>query len=431
MLLAGIILAVVLATYLSALNLSLLSMSRAAVQRRLERRGRPAAADWLYQNTEQAILATALLRTFARMAIYIFVLALVLNLESEAMMTWPALIVGGCIAALIIWFTTIAVGTSVARHAGAAAISSSLSILRVLCWVSRPATHLGKVIDEIIKRLAGAHLRESEDDAEEELLQSIEDVQREGMLDIQSAEILENVVEFTNTEVSEVMTPRTEIEGIEVSETLEAIKAHIMKGGHSRIPVYEENLDRIVGVLYVKDLIPQLGMEPSNFALRPLLRQPIVVPETKPVRELLRDFQNSEVHMAIVIDEYGGTAGLVTIEDVLEEIVGEIRDEHEPVRVDEPVLNRLDDARAEVEGRYRIDELNAALLIEIPDTDDYDTVAGFVLSQLGRVPTVGEKFEAHDARFIVLAATPTQIQRVGIELLTLPAQRAVTEDANA
>jgi CBS domain containing-hemolysin-like protein len=187
--------------------------------------------------------------------------------------------------------------------------------------------------------------------------------------------------------------------------------------------VYEESLDRIVGVLYVKDLIPYLGSDSTDFELRPLLRPPIVVPETKPVRELLRDFQNSEVHMAIVIDEYGGTAGLVTIEDVLEEIVGEIRDEHEPTRVDAPELHRINDTRAEVEGRHRIDELNTALSIEIPDTDDYDTIAGFVLSQLGRVPIVGEKFEAHDVRFSVLAATPTQIQKVGLELLTSPRQR--------
>src|SRR6185295_2171372 len=105
---------------------------------------------------------------------------------------------------------------------------------------------------------------------------------------------LENVVEFTNTEVSEVMTPRIEIEGIQLSDDLDTIRAHIMKGGHSRIPVYEESLDQIAGVLYVKDLIPYLGTDPSNFHLKPLLRHPIVVPETKPVRELLRDFQNSE-----------------------------------------------------------------------------------------------------------------------------------------
>lgn len=430
MLLLGIILAVVIATYLSALNLSLLSMRRTAVQRRLEQRGNPTAADWLYENTEPAILATALLRTFARMAIYILVLAQILNLHREAMVTWPVLIAGGLIAAFIIWFTTIAIGTSVARHAGAAAIVTSLWILRGLCWLCTPAAHLGKVVDEIVRRLAGAHLRD-EDEAEEELLQSIEDVQREGMLDIQSAEILENVVEFTNTEVSEVMTPRTAIEGLELTDDLAVIKAHLMQGGHSRIPVYEESLDHIAGVLYVKDLIPYLGADPSAFKLRPLLRQPIVVPESKPVKELLTDFQKGEVHLAIVIDEYGGTAGLVTIEDVLEEIVGEIRDEHEPTKLDEPVLLRVDERHAEVEGRYRIDELNTTLSLEIPDSDDYDTIAGFVLTQLGCVPIVGESFEEHSVRFKVLAATPSQIQQVGIEWLEAPVQRAEAVAADA
>ncbi len=123
--------------------------------------------------------------------------------------------------------------------------------------------------------------------------------------------------------------------------------------------------------------------------------------------------------MAVVIDEYGGTAGLVTIEDVLEEIVGEIHDEHEP-NGEEPVLVTIDDRHAEADGRYHIDDLNEQLGLTLPEDDDFDTIAGFLLAQLGHVPRVGETFEAHDARFTALAATPTHVQRVGIELLASP-----------
>ncbi|MHC4710518.1 MAG: hemolysin family protein [Planctomycetota bacterium] len=232
--------------------------------------------------------------------------------------------------------------------------------------------------------------------------------------------MLENVVEFTSTDVAEIMTPRTDIDGIELTNDLAAIRTFISEVGHSRIPVYKENLDHVIGILYVKDLIPYLGQDANNFTLEALLRQPIIVPETKPVRELLADFQKSEVHMAIVIDEYGGTEGLVTIEDVLEEIVGEIRDEHEPAGEEEPSLVSIDATHAEVDGRYHIDDLNERLGLRIPEDDDFDTVGGFVLAQLGHVPSEGEMFESHDARFTALATAPTHVQRVAIELLRAP-----------
>jgi CBS domain containing-hemolysin-like protein len=409
------VVAVIIATYLSALNIALMSMSRAALEWRLEERGRPNAAAWLFEDPDAAVLATGLLRTFARMSIYVLVLAEWIGLQREATVTWTSLIGSGVVAAVVVWLTTIVLGSAIARHAGTAVIVASLGLLRVIIWICRPATRAGMMLDEMVRRLTGAHLRDPE--AGEELLQSIEDVQREGTLDLQSAEILENVVEFTNTEVSEVMTPRIEIEGLPYTNDLNEIRSHIMEGGHSRIPVYNGSLDHIAGILYVKDLIPFLGTDTTDFQLKPLLRQPIVVPESKPVRELLTYFQKAEVHMAIVIDEYGGTAGLVTIEDVLEEIVGDIRDEHEPSHDDEPVLQSFDEARAEVDGRFRIDDLNERLSLNIPDEEDYDTIAGFVLSRLGRIPAVGESFEAYGARFTVLAATPTHVQRVKLELL--------------
>ncbi len=127
--------------------------------------------------------------------------------------------------------------------------------------------------------------------------------------------------------------------------------------------------------------------------------------------------KSRHVHMAIVLDEYGGTAGVVTIEDVLEEIVGEIHDEHEPEGTEEPTLVTIDERRAEADGRYHIDDLNERLGLTLPEDDDFDTIGGFVLAQLGRVPDVGETFESHHARFTALAATPTHVQRVGVERL--------------
>lgn len=413
----ALLVAIALATYLSSLNLSLMGLSRAALQHRLTELGRPAEADWLYDQRDSAMLATALFRTLGRMTIYVLLVGLVIGLRDVASVTWLNLIVSGLIAAAIIWFTTIVLSTSIARHCGTSLIAANLPVLRIVTWLCRPLTGAGAMVDQVFRTMLGARGKHQ---AEAEFLQTIEDSHREGALDIQSAEILENVVEFTNTEVSQVMTPRTEIEGIEFTNDFGSIREFIRHAGHSRIPVYRGNVDNIIGILYLKDLIKYLGEDATDFKLAALLRQPIVVPETKPVRELLSVFQHSEVHMAIVIDEYGGTAGLVTIEDVLEEIVGNIRDEHEPAEVDGPIFKSIDETHAEVDGRFRIDELNEQLRLDLPEDGEFDTLAGFMLWQFGRVPAQGEAFESHNARFTALAATPTAVQRIGVELLRPP-----------
>jgi putative hemolysin len=419
------LLAVVLGAGLSTINLALAHLSRSTLERRLERKGRIGAADWLYEELDAAILATALLRTFARMAVYILTLAAIINLRTQATVTWWHLIGAGVIAAAVIWLTTIVIAQGLSRYLGAGIIASCLPIIRAITLALRPVTRAGGLIDTMMRHLAGPR---DLDEAEAELLQSIEETQREGALDVISAEILENVVEFTNTEVSQVMTPRPEIEGIEFTDDLRRIRAFIFTAGHSRIPVYRGSIDNIVGILYLKDLIRYLGADATNFSLQPLLRTPIVVPETKPVRQLLTDFQHSEVHLAIVIDEFGATAGLVTIEDVLEQIVGDIRDEHEPEHDVDPEFRALDEHHAEVDGRYRLHDLNAQMGLQLPEEGDYDTVAGFVLAHLGRVPKTGERFSVSNVRFTALAATPTHVKRLAIEVLPREAEARNTDD---
>lgn len=416
------LLAVLIATGLSTLNMSLLHLGRSSLERRLARTGRVGQADWLYEELDAAILATALLRTFARMGVYILTLAAVVNLRSEARVTWWHLILAGVIAAVIIWVTTIVIAQALSRHLGTVIVASCLPCIRAITLTLLPVTRAGGLIDKGIGRLVGPRGRA---EAEAELLESIEDTAREGALDVVSAEILENVVEFTNTEVSQVMTPRPEIEGIEFTDDLSRIRGFITTAGHSRIPVYRGNLDNIVGILYLKDLIPYLGTDATDFKLQPLLRNPIVVPETKPVRQLLSDFQRSEVHLAVVVDEFGSTAGLVTIEDVLEQIVGDIRDEHEPEHEVAAELKTIDERHAEVDGRYRVHELNTQMGLDLPEQGDYDTVAGFVVSHLGRVPATGERFEIGNVRFTALSSTPTQVRRLAIEVLPREAEMSV------
>ena len=327
------------------------------------------------------------------------------------------LIVAGVTAIPLMWGACSVLAAAIARWAGDGLLTHCLWAVRLTTIGSSVVAWIPAFIGEVVRRLSGAHLQQNgrTGEAEAELLRSIEAKQREGERAEGAATLLENGVDFSSTDVGEVMTPRTEIEGIQMTDDLTAIRAFILEAGHSRIPVFEEDLDHISVILYVKDLIPFLGESASRFALGPLLRRPIVVPETKPVADLLADFQQAEVHMAIVVDEYGGTAGLATIEDVLEEIVGEIYDEHEGDDDDEePELLETATATWEVDGRFHIDDFNEAVEATLPEDDEYDTIGGWFTARIGHVPAIGECLEEHDFIFTVRAAEPTHVTRLKV-----------------
>jgi CBS domain containing-hemolysin-like protein len=178
----------------------------------------------------------------------------------------------------------------------------------------------------------------------------------------------------------------------------------------------------VVGILYARDLIKLLGDPASKFNLRPLLRAPLFVPETKLLRDLLRDFTMQKIHIAIVADEYGGTSGLITIEDIFEELVGDISDEHEP---EEPaMLKRIDDQTVEADGRLSIEELNRVLGLNLPEEAGYETLGGFVSTTVGRIPESGASFEYEGTRYIVLNAEPQRVNRVRIEMAPQPVEKS-------
>ena len=321
---------IVLATWTSSLHLALQEPSRSEIEHRLARRVRKTGRsstdgmlEWIFRRRAEIAIEVALVRTILRVGVTV---CLVLAIVSGEPDVFEVLVAGG-VAILLLWFSTSVLSGAIAEYLGPGLVVSGLGLLRVMDVVLGPVARVAMLFNEVVRRLSGANLREHE--AEDRLRRSIEDSTLEGELDEVAAEMLENIVEFNSTEVGTVMTPRTDIEGLPLSNDLVSIREFIVAAGHSRIPVYGDSLDDILGILYVKDLVPFLGADAGEFKLERVLRQPIRVPETKPVKDLLRDFQRSEVHMAIVVDEYGGTSGLVTIEDVLEEIVGEIQDEHD------------------------------------------------------------------------------------------------------
>jgi putative hemolysin len=254
----------------------------------------------------------------------------------------------------------------------------------------------------------------------EELRLIVERGGEQGVLEAEEEQMINAVIELGQRRVHEVMVPRVSIAGLSVDATFEEAIDLIVGEGHSRIPVYEQSLDDILGILYAKDLLrylkPEAGPRPR---LTTLLRAPVLVPESMTIDDLLHELQRRKVHIAIVLDEYGGTAGLVTIEDLLEEIVGEIQDEYD---VEEPMLVRLSDDEARVDGRMDIDELLEAFEVEteLEDAEEYDTVGGLIYHRVGGVPAPGDRVEVDG---LTLTVETTDGRRVG-KILVVRTPRA-------
>jgi len=252
----------------------------------------------------------------------------------------------------------------------------------------------------------------------EELKMLVETGSAQGGIEHDEKEMIHGVIELAETKVHEVMVPRIGIRAVDVNDTIDEVLDLIVRAGHSRLPVYGENLDDIIGILYAKDLLPYLNANGSRLKeidLRKLVRPPVYVPETKAVDELLHEMQVTKRHMAIVVDEYGGTAGLITMEDVVEEIVGEIQDEYdreeslvEPLSNDGELSFRLD-------GKVSMDDLRD--LFGLPDDEEedeeaYDTVGGFIVHRVGRIPLPGATVRFRDVTLTVDAAEPRRVAKV-------------------
>jgi CBS domain containing-hemolysin-like protein len=289
---------------------------------------------------------------------------------------------------------------------------------RVVSFLLTPVVLGARFVSTVLHRLAGRIPEVPDEESfEDEIRTIVTEGHREGRLEEDAREMIEGVIELGDVTVSQIMVPRTDMVSVPLSLSWQELLQFVVQAEHTRIPVYDQNRDDIVGCLYAKDLLPELAKEPDQprGEWSSLLRAPYFVPETKPVDVLLQDFQRTHNHMALVLDEYGGVSGLVTLEDVLEEIVGEIVDEYDKELVDG--IRDLGDGVAEALARVHIDEINERLGTDLPEEGDYDTIGGFVFSGLGHVPVVGEELTTHNVRITVLDATRRRIERVRIEIL--------------
>ncbi len=415
--------ACVLVCYFSASHSVLKTFSRKRLSDLLEERGRSHQLAFVVDYLPRLLLVTGLMRSCLGLVVVLATLfALEARLGVSASETPWMYVAAFLIGATLLSVFAVAIPVSWAQHRGERMLAGSIPVLRLLATMLFPIVRLLSLFDPVVRRMSGADLEENEDDMAEQIIAAVEDHDDGDTVADDQKQMIEAVFELRDTDAGEIMTPRTDMQGIELSSSFTEVKNAVIEHGHSRVPVYRGNLDDIAGILYAKDLLQLLHdsgegvVEPSVFDLASLLREPFMIPESKKVLELLHEFRSTKVHMAIVLDEYGGTAGVITIEDILEEIVGDIQDEYEP-EDDEPTLEPLTDGSARVDARLYVHDLNDKLGLDLPEDEDYDTVGGFVFATLGHIPEPGEMFEAHGVKITVNAAERTKVLSVTVEKL--------------
>jgi putative hemolysin len=418
-----------LACLSGAVAYALRDFSRPKLEEILNARGRSHRLEPIIEHAGDFTLIAASVRL---LSILFMLAALTQVMGHSAWPGWAQVAAATSLSALLAIFFSVAVASSLAHYFAEgliARLDPYLHGLRAALW---PLLLISRAVDRTIFRVSPNYRQDptekAEQEVEEEILAVVEEGEKEGVVDESDRELIESAIQFRDTTAGQIMTPRPQIAALPVDATVDDALALIESSGHSRLPVFDPDLDHIVGVLYARDMLRHLSAAASGnavtFDLKQLVRPVLQFPESKTLKGLLQEFRLRQVHIAIVLDEFGGTAGLVTIEDILEELVGEITDEHEPSS--KPAVLKLSDDAWEIDASTRVEEVNSVIGLAIPEDAGYETLGGYVSSLLGHIPEKGEEFKTDQAAWKVLEAEPTRVVRVRITLTPLP-----TSDDNA
>ena len=322
------------------------------------------------------------------------------------------------IAFILITFLSIVFGELAPKNiAIQRSVRTALAVstpLRLFFVVFRPLIWVLNRVAGIILKMLGIKEFEGEAHHSSEELQLLLDQGKEtGALDSTEHELIQNVFDFNERVVKNIMVPRTKISGVEIDTTQDELMDILVSEGYSRIPVYEETIDKIVGIVHAKDILPLLARR-ASFELKDIIRKPYFVPETKKINDLMAELQQKRIQIAIVLDEFGGTAGMVTLEDIVEELVGEIQDEYDE---EKPIVEKVNDTEFIVNALAPIYDVNGHLPHDLPEDGDYDTVSGWLGDIFGKIPDVGEQKEANGYNITVLKKSDQNIESVKLELL--------------
>lgn len=262
----------------------------------------------------------------------------------------------------------------------------SIGVIKFISIIAAPFVKFLTISTNLISKLFGIKENEEEIVTEEDIKDMVDAGKEDGTIEEDEKELINNVFEFNDKVTSEIMRHRTEMFALDINDPIDELIDGVTKNGFSRVPIYEENIDNIKGLIYVKDLIKYMNKD-KKIKISELMKEPYFVSETKPINELFRELQMNKKQAAIVVDEYGGTAGFVTMEDILEELVGNIFDEYDKLEKD---YEKIDDNTYIVSGSLPIYEFEKLLEVEIPE-GDYDTISGYIIDELGRIPQNNEK----------------------------------------
>lgn len=318
------------------------------------------------------------------------------------------------IAAAGCWWGIWVIPWSISRVAAESVLFRFWPMLHLMLALFSPLQKLVLRFDTVMHRLAGRSdpTPESLETFAEEIQSVVDEGEREGILESHAGRMIQRVMELREADVRSVMTPRTDIVAIQASSSLEEARKELLEAGHSRVPVVDGNMDGIIGILYARDLLETLSANTAGKTLREIVRPPFYVPETTTINTLLDRMKEQRLHLAIVLDEYGGVTGLVTLEDILEEIVGDITDEFD--ESPEELYQVPDRNTLIVDARMHLDDLNQLFELNFPDDRDFDTIGGFIFSELGRIPRVGEVVNWERLRITVLEATDRKVVRLEV-----------------
>lgn len=301
-------------------------------------------------------------------------------------------------------------------------------ILLFTAKITRPAVKILSLSTNAVVRIFGFDPNADEEQVTEEEIRMMVDVGEEkGVIEVAQKEMIDNVFEFDDIDVGDIMTHRTDMAAVEVTKTVEEVVAIAIEEGYSRIPVFEEDQDNIIGVIYVKDLLQYVGKKvPSGISIKHLMRKAYYVPETKGCGDLFKEMTESHIQFAVVVDEYGGTAGIVTIEDLVESIVGNIQDEYDD---EDEEISKIDENTFTIDGITDLDEVDELVGVKLPE-GDYDTLGGFIISLLGYLPQEGQQTEVdfENLHFTVLNVEDRRIGKVKVEITPVEENTSEEDD---
>jgi len=404
-----IVISLVLAALAASAETSLTSISRVRLRQHVEQNVPQAIVIERLHRDPNAYLSTILIvNTVAIIVASSTATLLALHLYQARVAEWAVSLVLSLIVLVACEITPKTLALQRAERV-------ALRMARLVAWatyVMRPVVFVLTAVTRLILRMMGGKAQVRGPFVTEEELKMLVSVgEEEGVIEEEEREMIHGIFEMGDMRVRELMVPRTDLVAIEVNEPVEKAVDLVTKHGHTRIPVYEGNLDHIVGVLYAKDLLRAV-VRGEQKTLRETARKPYFTPESNKVQDVLRDLRKNRVHMAIVVDEYGGTAGAVTIEDILEEIVGPIQDEYDIGEEDE--IQFISPNEVVLDGRVSVDDVNELLKLDIA-ADDYDTIGGYVFNQLGRVPEVGTELETPRLKITVRRVNRRRIEELLLE----------------